>query len=144
MFEKIKEEIETNKTVVKILSKYWVAVFMVAFLFSVGIYADFKGYNSITLVLEIIGMCVIAVFLALAILVFPDYKKYIKKIFFYAFLWFSSTVVFVDFSEINFEKILELVTCFEYIFLGCYIPDFVDKLNEIQDKQDKDKSQTAN
>lgn len=134
--EKVRGDFEEGKQILLVLLSYPFAFVFVLLLFVIGLLADLTGFNPIWEILEIIGMAVIAALLAVIIMCIEHPKVYIGKIFFFSLLWFASCLVLVDFSQFSWQLFFKIVTAFEFIFLGCLLPDLVSELKSVKEKQE--------
>ena len=64
-------------------------------------------------------------------------KNYIKKIGIFSFFWFASCIALVDFNSFNWELLIQIITSYEFIFLGCLIPDYFSQIERERDNSIK-------
>jgi hypothetical protein len=117
-----------------------VAFVIVVILFFLGLVADVKGVNTIYGTLELVGVAIIIALLAVIFMCFDKPVQFLTKVAIFSIMWLGSTLAFVDFD--NFTPVLafKIITAFEYIFIGCLLPELVSKMEELREKEIQEKA----
>lgn len=63
-------------------------------------------------------------------------KQYLKKMSFFASLWFASCLALADFNQPTLKLIIQLYTAFLFIFDACIIPDFLSSIDPQKNKNE--------
>ena len=138
----MKEKVSTFLEVIRGLLKYPVLFVLIVIAFGLNVIQEITQSYGWIQIIQLIGIIIIAALCAVILLTDKNGKNYINKIGFFSFFWFASCIVLVDFSEFSFELLMKIITSYEFIFLGCLIPDFVsrgerERDSVIQKKEDK-------
>ena len=72
-----------------------------------------------------------------------ELKRKVKKSAIISLFWFCSCIAVMDFNITGsakdiFNKAIELVTAYIFIFLGCFLPDFITKKQKDDNEQKAD------
>lgn len=129
----MKENIMIFLEVVKGLIKYPVIFVLAVLAFALNIAQEILGTNGWIQCTQLIGLIILTAFFAVILITNKDGKKYINKVGLFSFFWLVSCVVLIDFSDFGLETLARLVAAYEFIFLGCLIPDFVSQVEREQD-----------
>lgn len=129
MREKMKQFIE----IIKGLLKYPIVFALVVIGFVLAFIQDVFQTESWIFFIQLVGVVIIAAFLAVILITDKNGKKYINKIGICSIFWFASCIALVDFSEFNFELFVRIVASLEFIFLGCLIPDYISLVERERD-----------
>ena len=138
---------QNKKNIVGIISKFYMEVLMKEIFIS--FLEVIKGLIKfpivfvlvvVAFVLNIIqeffptkGIIIIAAICAVILLTDKNGKNYIKKIGVFTFFWFASCIVLVDLNSFNWELMIRIITSYEFIFLGCLIPDYFSQIERERD-----------
>lgn len=128
-----KQDIEDLRVVLIAAMSYKVASVIVAVLFILGLIADMKGVNAIYGTLELMGVAIIIALLAIMKVIFEKPKHIVAKAFIFSTMWLASCLALTDFDEVSPLFLFKIVTAFEYIFLGCLLPEVVSKLEDCRE-----------
>ena len=79
-----------------------------------------------------LGMGVVIGLVIFRVKNFEDGDRYIFRSLIITMCWSTSALVFVDFKEFSLILILKIVTAFEFIFLGCILPDLMAELRKYE------------
>jgi NADH:ubiquinone oxidoreductase subunit K len=115
------------------MSFKWISV-IASVLFFLGIIAKYKDANFIIGAFEIMGAAFLIALLAISKKYFEKPEHIIYKAFLFSIMWLASCLAFVDFNEFSFELFMKIATAFEYILLGCLLPEVVARLDEVREK----------
>lgn len=69
---------------------------------------------------------------------YKEYKLIIEKAFFISSFWFMASVILLDINEIDLHMSFKLVTSFVYIFLACFIPEYISRGKEKDIQKEKE------
>ncbi len=119
--------------VIKGLLKYPVIFVLAVLAFALNIAQEILGTNGWIQCAQLIGLIILTAVCAVILITNKDGKKYINKVGFFSFFWLVSCVVLIDFSDFGLQTLASLVASYEFIFLGCLIPDFVSQVEREQD-----------
>lgn len=129
----MKERVASFLEMMRGLLKYPVLFVLVVLTVILSIIQEVFQTNEWILIIQLIGIIIIAAFCAVILLTEKDGKKYINKIAVFSFFWFASCIVLVEFKEFDLQLLVRIITSYEYIFLGCLIPDFVSRVEKERD-----------
>ena len=102
--------------------------------------SDFVRYladNELILFLQIIGFAISFAFIVMILILDKHGKQYLKKMSFFASLWFASCLALADFNQPTLKLIIQLYTAFLFIFDACIIPDFLSSIDPKSQKEKK-------
>lgn len=134
----MKEYGEIYKVIFKALFKAPTVVIICVILLVLTIWAEKEYSSNVVTMLLILGYVPCLGVFASILAIEKDGKKYLRRIGFYTMLWFGSCLALVDFSNFNKVNVLQLLTSMLFIFLGCFVPDFVSKYAPEKMKQEKE------
>lgn len=131
--DSLKEKIMDFLVVINVLLKYPVIFILVLVAFGLSIIQEIVHSNEVILVIQLFGILIIAVICACILVTDKNGKKYINRIGVFSFFWFASCIVLVDFSDLGLELFARIVASYEFIFLGCLIPDYFSQVEKEHD-----------
>lgn len=117
----MKEKFISFLEVIKGLIKFPIVFGLVVVAFALNIIQEFFPTKGWIQFLQLIGIIIIAAICAVILLTDKNGKNYIKKIGIFSFFWFASCIALVDFNSFNWELLIQIITSYEFIFLGCLI-----------------------
>lgn len=133
----MKEKFISFLEVIKGLIKFPIVFGLVVVAFALNIIQEFFPTKGWIQFLQLIGIIIIAAICAVILLTDKNGKNYIKKIGIFSFFWFASCIALVDFNSFNCELLIQIITSYEFIFLGCLIPDYFSQIERERDNSIK-------
>ena len=94
--------------------------------------------NEFILFLQGIGFAISLTFIIMILILDEQGKQYLKKMSFFASLWFASCLALADFNQSIPKLIIQLYTAFLFIFDACIIPDFLSSIDPRRKKKECD------
>ncbi|SES43085.1 hypothetical protein SAMN04487884_1516 [Butyrivibrio fibrisolvens] len=134
----IKQDLELFKEIMIAVMSYKVAFVIVVILFILGLVADVKGVNAIYGTLELVGVAIIIALLAVIKMCFDKPVQFLAKVAIFSIMWLGSCLALVDFNDFTLLLAFKIITAFEYIFIGCLLPELVSKMEELREKAIQD------
>ena len=92
--------------------------------------------NEFILFLQGIGFAISLTFIIMILILDEQGKQYLKKMSFFASLWFASCLALADFNQPTLKLIIQLCTAFLFIFDACIIPDFLSSIDPQKNKNE--------
>lgn len=132
-FKSVKEQF---KAMYNALKKWPVMMGITILMFVLLIFSEYLADNELILFLQIIGFAISFAFIVMILILDKHGKQYLKKMSFFASLWFASCLALADFSQPTLKLIIQLYTAFLFIFDACIIPDFLASIDPQNKKRD--------
>lgn len=129
--------------IISTLAKYPVSLGICLVGLVLSILADINGIivDKKLFWMQFIGLIILTfMFVILIICKAEQSSKYLTRAIGTSVAWFISAVVFLEFKESGFSFIYKLFTCWEYIFLGCVLPDFFALFEKKEDGPKKEEN----
>ena len=133
----MREIIGTFLTIMKGLLKYPVVFLFVMAMFVLNTIQEVTQTNGLLQVIHLTATIIVAAFCAFILIFDNNGKRTLNKIGFFSLLWFASCAILLDFDDFDFEMVIEILTSYEFILLGCLIPDFISNFEREQDERIK-------
>ena len=133
-FKSVKEQF---KAMYNALKKWPFMMGITILMFVLLISSEYLADNELILFLQIIGFAISFAFIVMILILDKHGKQYLKKMSFFASLWFASCLALADFNQPTLKLIIQLYTAFLFIFDACIIPDFSQALIQKVKKEKK-------
>lgn len=134
-FKSVKEQF---KAMYNALKKWPFMMGITILMFVLLISSEYLADNELILFLQIIGFAISFAFIVMILILDKHGKQYLKKMSFFASLWFASCLALADFNQPTLKLIIQLYTAFLFIFDACIIPDFLSSIDPKSQKREKD------
>lgn len=125
--------------VIKGLLKYPLIFILIILALFLNLIQEIFKTDKLILIFQLLGIIIIAALCTIILITMKNGKKYINKIALFSFFWLASCIVLIDFSGFKLgttaclELIARIVTSYEFIFLGCLLPDFLSQTEKEHD-----------
>lgn len=97
-------------------------------MFVLLISSEYLTDNEFILFLQIIGFAISFAFIVMILILDKHGKQYLKKMSFFASLWFASCLALADFNQPTLKLIIQLYTAFLFILMLVLFPIFSQAL----------------
>lgn len=134
-FKNIAEQL---KTIYNALKKWPFMMGITFLMFVLLILSKCLEDNEFILFLQGIGFAISLTFIIMILILDEQGKQYLKKMSFFASLWFASCLALADFNQSIPKLIIQLYTAFLFIFDACIIPDFLTSIDPRRKKKECD------
>lgn len=134
-FKNIAEQL---KTIYNALKKWPFMMGITFLMFVLLILSKCLEDNEFILFLQGIGFAISLTFIIMILILDEQGKQYLKKMSFFASLWFASCLALADFNQPTLKLIIQLYTAFLFIFDACIIPDFLSSIDPRRKKKECD------
>ena len=136
MPKEFKSVAEQLKAMYNALKKWPFMMGITILMFVLLISSEYLTDNEFILFLQIIGFAISFAFIVMILILDKHGKQYLKKMSFFASLWFASCLALADFNQPTLKLIIQLYTAFLFIFDACIIPDFLSSIGPQKNKNE--------
>ena len=133
-FKSVKEQF---KAMYNALKKWPFMMGITILMFVLLISSEYLADNELILFLQIIGFAISFAFIVMILILDKHGKQYLKKMSFFASLWFASCLALADFNQPTLKLIIQLYTAFLFIFDAVLFPIFSQALIQKVKKEKK-------
>lgn len=130
------EEEEQNYKFLNIVIRHKVALICVAILFVICVLINFVWPHDIFLgSSSVIGVILVGSLILVVVEAFENKTGFLIKNIVFSFCWIISSLVMI--SDADYTKIklwMQIVTSWEFIFMGCSLPDFISEIKKHHDE----------
>ena len=132
-FKSVKEQF---KAMYNALKKWPFMMGITILMFVLLISSEYLADNELILFLQIIGFAISFAFIVMILILDKHGKQYLKKMSFFASLWFASCLALADFNQPTLKLIIQLYTAFSFLMLVLF-PIFSQALIQKVKKEKK-------
>lgn len=133
-FKSVKEQF---KAMYNALKKWPFMMGITILMFVLLISSEYLADNELILFLQIIGFAISFAFIVMILILDKHGKQYLKKMSFFASLWFASCLALADFNQPTLKLIIQLYTAFLFILMLVLFPIFSQALIQKVKKEKK-------
>lgn len=128
MPKEFKSVAEQLKAMYNALKKWPFMMGITILMFVLLISSEYLTDNEFILFLQIIGFAISFAFIVMILKLDKHGKQYLKKMSFFASLWFASCLALADFNQPTLKLIIQLYTAFLFILMLVLFPIFSQAL----------------
>lgn len=128
--EYIKENITIGKSIWGVMKNFPVICTVLFILLILSLLGEPENVSIPYKILQVLGLIFMTAFIVIILICFDNPSKIILKNLLFSISWLISAVILVD-SKRSVELIIRITAAFEFIFLGCLLPNWFTEIEKM-------------